>query len=52
VLGQGGFGIVYLAHDEQRQRRVAIKVAHRQLVARPEDAAPLADPHTPFATGC
>src|SRR5258708_37614279 len=39
VLGQGGFGLVYLAHDDQLQRLVAIKVPHRKLVARPEDAA-------------
>src|SRR5437899_7564902 len=38
VLGQGGFGIVYLAHDDQLQRLVAIKVPHRHLVSRPEDA--------------
>src|SRR4051812_26155778 len=39
ILGQGGFGIVYLAHDDQLSRPVAIKVPHRKLVSRPEDAA-------------
>ena len=35
---RGGFGTVYLAHDDELQRPVAIKVPHRQRVTRPEDA--------------
>ncbi len=38
ILGKGGFGLVYLAHDDQLSRPVAIKVPHRNLVERPEDA--------------
>src|SRR5271169_2591595 len=38
ILGQGGFGLVYLVHDDQLQRLVAIKVPHRKLVDRPEAA--------------
>jgi serine/threonine protein kinase/formylglycine-generating enzyme required for sulfatase activity len=39
-LGQGSFGRVYLAHDDHLNRPVAVKVPHRRLVARPQDAEP------------
>ena len=38
VLGKGGFGLVYLAQDDQLSRPVAIKVPHRDLADRLEDA--------------
>ncbi len=38
VIGQGGFGLVYLARDEQLDRPVAIKVPHARLVADATDA--------------
>src|SRR5215472_44653 len=37
-LGQGGFGRVYLAHDDDLDRPVAIKVPNPERIARAEDA--------------
>jgi serine/threonine protein kinase len=39
VLGKGGFGLAYLAYDEQLDRQVAIKVPHARLISKPEDTA-------------
>ncbi len=38
LLGQGNFGLVYLARDDQLARPVAIKVPHARLIPRREDA--------------
>ena len=38
LLGDGDFGLVYLAQDEQLNRPVAVKVPHARLIAKPEDA--------------
>lgn len=41
MLGKGGFGVVYLADDPDKLRRlVAIKVPHAELMTRAEDAEP------------
>ncbi len=38
VLGDSGFGIVYLAYDQELDRLVALKVPHAKLVSSPADA--------------
>ncbi len=37
ILGKGGFGRVYLAHDDDLNRPVAIKVPRPERVSQPED---------------
>ena len=38
-IAEGGFGQVWKGYDLDLQRSVAIKLPHRRLVSRPEDAA-------------
>ena len=37
LLGKGGFGRVYLAHDDDLDRHVAIKVPNPERISAPED---------------
>lgn len=37
LLGEGGFGRVYLGFDDQLRRRVAIKVPRRERISQPAD---------------
>jgi serine/threonine protein kinase len=39
VLGEGGFGVVYMGYDGELNRWVAIKVPQRDRLHKPEDAA-------------
>ncbi len=39
VLGQGRFGLVYLAYDGQLERHVAVKTPHPNLISSAYDAA-------------
>ncbi|MBM4088932.1 MAG: hypothetical protein FJ276_05790 [Planctomycetes bacterium] len=39
ILGRGGFGTVYLAHDSQLDRAVAVKVPRPERIVTPDEVA-------------